>query len=115
MKIAPATDQYDLPEYLSLQFVYLHGMLEEKFGTDLCLVQAGIVPPMGISVVEVEGVEEPCIAFLWRYETAKVECIKDGRGRDALWNGYRGLIVAQSDRKHMHEALDKFIDKALVI
>lgn len=102
-------------EYLSLPFVYFHGMLEKIFGTDLCLVQTGIVPPMGISVVEVEGVNEPCVAFLWHYETAKVECFKDERGRDVLWNGYRGLIVAQSDRKHMHEALDKFIDKERIL
>jgi len=111
MKFAPATNQYGLPEFLSLQFVYFHGMLQEKFETDLCLVQAEIVPPMGISVAEVEGADEPCVAFLWRYDAIKVECIKDELGRDALWNGYRGLIVARSDREHMYDALNKFIDK----
>lgn len=115
MKFAPSTDQYDLPEYIALPFVYFHGVLQKKFETDLCLVQAGIVPPMGISVVEVEGVDEPCVAFLWHYETIKVECIKDERGRYALWNGYCGLIVAQSDRKYMHDALDKFIDKEVIL
>ena len=85
-----------------LNFIYLHGQLEDFFHYDCCTSDKPL--RIGMYDVEVYGYPYKCRAFIWNFEEKVVD-------NERVYSG-RGLIVDANDKDANAYAIKKFIDKA---
>lgn len=92
-------------EIILLNFVYLHGILEDKNGCDLVattkeihsVISACQFGKFNVNVILRNNESEPGILFYWHDDTT---------------NRAHGLIVSESDGYYMNDAKEKFYNKA---
>lgn len=94
----------------SVSHVYLHGKLESKTGYDLVRIGKSDDLITGVNKCTVEGYDGDCTAFIWNNSlgieyNVTADCIV----------GFTGLIVANTDKTTLKDALQKYIASAMFL